>query len=125
MADLSINSANIDNVKTQVHLLRRHFIQGKTITQLDASVMFGISHLPRRILDLKERGMKLDWKWKTVKKKNNVMARVKDWKMIEDSTSFIPQKFRSKKDEKIICLELRQLELESEVRNLKQQLSII
>ena len=68
-------------METQNAALLKHFKKGETITQLQASMMFGIGHLPRRILDLKEKGHDLQFEWIKVAKANGSTARVKRWRM--------------------------------------------
>jgi hypothetical protein len=62
-------------------LILAHLKKGKRLTGLEALRLFGVSHLPRRILDLKEKGHKLESSWIRVRKSNGDMARVKEWRM--------------------------------------------
>ena len=66
---------------SQNALLLSHFKEGHRITGLEALRLYGISHLPRRILDLKERGHNLEAEWIEVEKANGDKARVKEWRM--------------------------------------------
>lgn len=65
----------------QNKLILAHLEQGNRITGLGALHKFGVSHLPRRILDLKETGHKLESEWITITKANGESARVKEWRL--------------------------------------------
>ena len=67
---------------SQNNLLLAHLQDGKTITGLDALRLYGVSHLPRRILDLKQRGHNLEAAWVEVQKSNGDSARVKEWRLL-------------------------------------------
>jgi|DEB0MinimDraft_4_1074332.scaffolds.fasta_scaffold244344_1 hypothetical protein len=67
-------------IETQNALLRQHFEEGRTITGLEALRLYGVSHLPRRILDIKEGGYPLANRWVRVQKANGDVARVKEWR---------------------------------------------
>lgn len=54
---------------TQNKMLFDHLMTGCPVTGLDALRWFGISSLPRRILDLTEQGLKIDREWVNVKTK--------------------------------------------------------
>ena len=45
-----------DSFTTQCYRILHHMKQGHSITGLEALRQFGCIHLPRRILDLRERG---------------------------------------------------------------------
>jgi len=47
------------NPATQCARILHHMKQGKRITFAQAFSMFGVMHLPRRILDLKQSGVKI------------------------------------------------------------------
>lgn len=61
---------------SQNDMLKEWLEQGNTITGLEASIKFGIGHLPRRIADLKEKGMKIESHTICVTKSNGKTARV-------------------------------------------------
>lgn len=67
--------------ESQNKLILAHLAEGNRITGLGALRKFGVSHLPRRILDLKEAGHKLESEWVTVTKANGDAARVKEWRL--------------------------------------------
>lgn len=52
---------------------------GHTITGLEALRRFGVGHLPRRILDIKERGHPIQSQFVKVTKANGQVARVKEY----------------------------------------------
>jgi hypothetical protein len=66
---------------SQNRLILAYLKQGHRITGLDALRRFGVSHLPRRILDLKQAGHKLESEWVRVPKANGDIARVKEWRL--------------------------------------------
>lgn len=66
---------------TQNAMLLAHFKRGERITGLQALVQYGVSHLPRRILDLKEAGHDLQSEWVIVTKANGDQTRVKEWRL--------------------------------------------
>ena len=68
-------------MEAQNKLILKHLKDGKRITGLDALKLYGVSHLPRRILDLKEKGHNLEAEWIRVAKANGAMARVKEWRL--------------------------------------------
>ena len=68
-------------MNTQNERILSYLKQGNSLTGLAALRLFGVSHLPRRILDLKERGHKLESNWITVDKVNGETARVKEWRL--------------------------------------------
>ena len=70
----------MNDQQSQNQMLRAHFDMGLRITGLKASRQFGISHLPRRILDLKEAGYPLADEWVKVEKSNGKKTRVKEWR---------------------------------------------
>ena len=65
---------------TQTAMVRKHLDMGLRITGLQAIREFGIMHLARRILDLKEAGYPIADEWIRVRKSNGDMARVKEYK---------------------------------------------
>jgi len=67
----------MDNFMSQNEMLKHWLDQGNTITGLEASIKFGIGHLPRRIKDLKDDKYPVDDKTIKVKKANGRMAHVK------------------------------------------------
>ena len=64
---------------TQNARLLRHLRDGGTITVLEGINNLGISSIPRRILDLKERGFNIEGVWE---KKNG--KRFKRWSLITE-----------------------------------------
>ena len=66
--------------QSQTKAIRAHFDAGNTITGLEALRRFGVGHLPRRILDLKERGYGIADQWVHVEKANGQTARVKEYR---------------------------------------------
>lgn len=66
---------------SQNKLIAAHLQSGKRITGLQALREFGIMHLPRRILDLKEAGMLLEKETIDVTKANGDKARVSEWRL--------------------------------------------
>ena len=50
---------NAESSATQCARIKAHLESGRTLTGLDALRLFGCMCLPRRILDLKERGLKI------------------------------------------------------------------
>ena len=50
---------NAESSRTQCARIKAHLESGKSLTGMDALRLFGCWSLPRRILDLKERGMKI------------------------------------------------------------------
>ena len=50
---------NAESSATQCARIKAHLESGKSITGMDALHLFGCWSLPRRILDLKERGMRI------------------------------------------------------------------
>lgn len=54
-------------IDTQNKMLIAHLKKGGSVTGLDALKWFGISSLPRRILDLTERGHHIDREWVNVR----------------------------------------------------------
>lgn len=67
---------------SQNDMLKEWLEQGNTITGLEASIKFGIGHLPRRIKDLKEKGMNILSKTIVVQKANGKTARVSQYSKI-------------------------------------------
>ena len=65
---------------TQNRMIRAHLDDGHSITGLEALRMFGVGHLPRRILDLKEAGYPIADRWIRVLKGNGDYARVKEYR---------------------------------------------
>ena len=63
----------------QVDRIRAHLESGHSITGLEASKRFGVGHLPRRILDLKESGFPIDSQFIGVTKTNGEKAHVKQY----------------------------------------------
>ena len=54
-----------DNMLSQVDMLKRHFNRKKSITGVEAAAVYKIRSLPRRIMDLKEKGYTFTHEWKT------------------------------------------------------------
>ena len=50
---------NAESSATQCARIKAHLESGRTLTGLDALRLFGCMCLPRRIIDLKERGMRI------------------------------------------------------------------
>lgn len=50
-------------ISSQNARILRHLKKGKSITFFDAVADFGVMHLPRRILDLKEAGHNIGDEW--------------------------------------------------------------
>lgn len=68
------------NPDTQNHDLLEYLKIYRYITGLEASIKLGIGHLPRRIKDLKEKGVIIDSdEWKDVLKANGKIAHVKNF----------------------------------------------
>ena len=68
------------NPNTQNHDLLEYLKTYRYITGLEALVRLGISHLPRRIKDLKESGIIIDSdEWIDVAKANGKTAHVKNF----------------------------------------------
>jgi len=119
--DNTILPENRHNIDTQLYNLRSHFLQGYKITGFEAYVKFGISHLPRRILDLKERGMILLYEPIRVKKGNGKWARVHQWRYEgESKDGKIVKRQLTKNQKRIIVLELDVLNLQSKIRELRK-----
>lgn len=68
-------------MQSQNKQILAYLTAGHRLTGLDALRRFGVSHLPRRILDLKESGHKLESEWVRVTKANGDVARVKEWRL--------------------------------------------
>lgn len=69
-------------MNSQNAMILGHLKRGGCLTGLDALRLYGVSHLPRRILDLKERGYNLHSIWVYVEKGNGRgLARVKEWRL--------------------------------------------
>lgn len=66
---------------TQRDLVREHLEAGKTITSLEALRRFGIMHLPRRILDLREMGLDIVKTPKLVRKSDGSKTRVIEYSL--------------------------------------------
>jgi hypothetical protein len=49
----------------QLDLLRLHFSQAPSISNVEAQAIYRIRALPRRIADLEERGWEFSREWKT------------------------------------------------------------
>ena len=67
-------------VKTQNAQILAHLRAGKTITFWDAVAEFGVMHLPRRILDLKEAGHDIVDSWEVSGGK-----RYKRWALVREA----------------------------------------
>lgn len=50
---------------TQSRRIAKRLANGLSITGYEAMTKMGIGHLPRRILDLKERGYEVSYVWET------------------------------------------------------------
>lgn len=72
----------VENFTSQNDMLTEWLEQGNTITALEAIVKFGIGSLPRRIMDIKQKGMKIDIQTIEVKKANGKTARVSQYRKI-------------------------------------------
>lgn len=73
---------DVDNFTSQNDMLDEWLEQGNTITGLEAIIKFGIGSLPRRIMDLKERGIHIDTKTIEVQKANGKTARVSQYRKV-------------------------------------------
>lgn len=71
---------DVDNFTSQNDMLKEWLEQGNTITGLEAIIKFGIGALPRRIMDLKERGIKIETETIAVEKANGKTARVSQYR---------------------------------------------
>ena len=60
--------------KSQCQMLLEHLQAGRSITYLEASIKYGVAHLPRRIKDLEERGYKIIRETIEVEKSNGKKA---------------------------------------------------
>ena len=49
--------ANKEKFSRQCRIVYQALLRGERLTSMDAMVRYGIGHLPRRILDLKEHGV--------------------------------------------------------------------
>lgn len=65
------------NLETQNAQILAHMQSGRSLTFLEALDLFGCMHLPRRILDLKEKGHKIEDRWE----RNDEGKRYKRWWM--------------------------------------------
>ena len=65
--------------RTQNNMLLEHLQSGRSITMLEAIRKYGVAHLPRRILDLKEAGHTITDEWIKVIKADGRKARVKKY----------------------------------------------
>lgn len=70
------------NTTTQNARILSHLKAGRSITFFDAVEQFGVMHLPRRILDLKEAGHRIDDAW--VKQDGK---RFKRWSMVTQAVT--------------------------------------
>lgn len=64
---------------SQNEAIKQHLVSGGKVTALMSVRMFGVIHLPRRIKDLKERGLAICDEWKEVVKANGKKARIKEY----------------------------------------------
>jgi hypothetical protein len=55
----AILEANKDSINTQCKMIKAMLESGYRLTVRDAMINYGISSLPRRILDLKNHGMEI------------------------------------------------------------------
>ena len=65
--------------RSQNEMLLEHLKTGRAITMLEALKLFGASHTPRRILDLKQQGNEIESVWIDVMKAGGREARVKKY----------------------------------------------
>ena len=72
---------------TQNEMLLEWLQSGKKITQLEAFTKLGIGALPRRIMDLKEQGHKIEITTIPVSKANGKTAYVSQYKIINRDTN--------------------------------------
>jgi hypothetical protein len=68
--------------KTQNSMLLERLKSGRSITMLEAISDYGIAHLPRRILDLKQKGIIIDSEWIKVTKADGRKTRVKEYSYV-------------------------------------------
>ena len=73
---------------SQNDMLRDYLLQGNKITALEASMKFGIGSLPRRIMDLKEKGYSIEIKTVQVNKSNGKTARVSQYELIRAKKNY-------------------------------------
>lgn len=73
---------------SQNDMLRDYLLQGNTITALEALMKFGIGSLPRRIMDLKEKGYNIEIKTVQVNKSNGKTARVSQYELIQKKKNY-------------------------------------
>ena len=66
---------------TQSQQILDHLKSGKTITGLQALRKYGVGHLPRRILDLKQSGHSIQSQFVRVEKANGGMTSVKEYRL--------------------------------------------
>jgi hypothetical protein len=64
-------------MESQCKILKLHFNRGRSITQLQASIKYGIGRLASRINDLIREGYPIGSEFITVQKSNGKKARVK------------------------------------------------
>ena len=74
-----IEPTNQDNVATQLELLRAHFLSGKSITCMWAIRLYGVGALPRRVMDLKAKGLPIKIEKIRVTKSNGKQAIVSNY----------------------------------------------
>jgi hypothetical protein len=66
-------------MESQIQLLKNHFEKGRSITQLQASIQFGVGRLASRINDLIHEGYPIQSEFITIKKANGKKTRVKKY----------------------------------------------
>lgn len=69
--------------KSQNNRILAYLREGHSLTGLEALRMFGVIHLPRRILDLKERGCSIADEWVWVGKDHE--KRVKCYSLVSEA----------------------------------------
>ena len=85
MNDTTIHPKNITVTKSQNELVLQHLQQGKSITGMQALILYGIMHLPKRINLLKEQGHNITGQYITVTKANGTTAYVKQYAITNSS----------------------------------------
>lgn len=68
--------------RTQNSMILEHLKSGRGITVLEALLKYNTMHLPRRILDLRQKGIIISADWIKVRKANGQIARVKEYKYV-------------------------------------------
>lgn len=75
----------MEQLASQNELLLNHLKTYGNITVAEGFLKLGISSLPRRILDLKDKGIIISYTWIEVIKKNGQKAKVKKYIYSEEN----------------------------------------